>query len=91
MTGAHCRCRQWTTLHALLVAADEEPANGGIRREPALPEHEAITPEPASAAREFAIFDDEPDDEVPKARALSGRTPAIARQAAMDPNDGIEL
>ena len=24
---------------------DEDPANGGIRREPELPEHEAIAPE----------------------------------------------
>ena len=72
---------------------DEDPANGGIRREPELPEHEAITPEePISApAPENFIADDSDDDEAIKARILRGQARSLARQASMDPDDGIAL
>ena len=72
---------------------DEDPANGGIRREPELPEYEAITPEgpiPASAPENF-IVDASDDDEAIKARILRGRARSLARQASMDPDDGIAL
>ncbi|KGJ05226.1 type IV secretion system protein VirD4 [Paracoccus halophilus] len=67
-----------------------DPANAGIRREPELPEHEEIVP-PPSPAREFDILDDEPDLDAAKARALRQRMRAVARQASMNPDDGIEL
>ena len=63
----------------------------GIRREPELPEHEEIVPPPPSPAREFDILDDEPDLDTAKARALRQRMRAVARQASMNPDDGIEL
>ncbi|MGK9166694.1 conjugal transfer protein TraG [Inquilinus limosus] len=69
----------------------EDPANGGIRREPMLPEHEAISPEAAESVREFADLEDEPDDEAVKARAVRRAMRVAARQAAMDPDDGIRL
>ena len=69
-----------------------EDADGGIRREPELPEHEDIAPEPTPSAREeFAGLDDEPDDDAQRARQLQGRFRSIARQASLDPDDGIEL
>ncbi|MBY8917991.1 conjugal transfer protein TraG [Nitratireductor sp. L1-7-SE] len=68
-----------------------DPANAGIRREPELPEHEEIVPPPPSPAREFDILDDEPDLDAAKARALRQRMRAVARQASMNPDDGIEL
>ena len=69
-----------------------EDADGGIRREPELPEHEDIAPEPAPSAREeFAALDDEPDDDAQRARQMQGRFRSIARQASLDPDDGIEL
>ncbi|GGE55176.1 conjugal transfer protein TraG [Agaricicola taiwanensis] len=71
-------------------AAEGDPANAGIRREPELPEHEEIVP-PPSPAREFDILDDEPDLDAAKARALRQRMRAVARQASMNPDDGIEL
>ena len=69
-----------------------EDADGGIRREPELPEHEDIAPEPAQSAREeFAGLDDEPDDDAQRARQMQGRFRSIARQASLDPDDGIDL
>ena len=74
--------------------ADEtegDPANAGIRREPDLPEHEEIIPPPSSPAQEFDFLDDDPDVDSAKARALRSRMRMIARQASMNPDDGIEL
>jgi type IV secretion system protein VirD4 len=68
---------------------DEDTANGGIRREPALPEHEAIVPEEQRRNTEFALLEEEPDDDVVPANAMSLR--AVARQAALDPDDGLGL
>ncbi len=68
-----------------------DPDNAGIRREPELPEHEEIIPPPTTPAQEFDILDDEPDVDAAKARALRSRMRMIARQASLDPNDGIEL
>jgi len=69
----------------------DDPANGGIRREPELPEHEEVAPERAAPAPEFAFSDEEPDDEVQRARILRQQATSVARQAAMDPGDGIDL
>jgi type IV secretion system protein VirD4 len=68
-----------------------DPANGGIRREPELPEHEEIAPERTPAVPEFAFSDEEPDDEVQRASILRRQVSGVARQAAMDPDDGIDL
>ncbi|WP_306119143.1 MULTISPECIES: conjugal transfer protein TraG [unclassified Roseitalea] len=66
--------------------------DGGIRREPEIPEHEDIAPErPAPAREEFASLDDEPDDEAQRAKQLQDRFRGVARQASLDPEDGIEL
>ncbi|QGM97274.1 conjugal transfer protein TraG [Methylocystis parvus] len=75
------------------TASDEDPANGGIRREPELPEHEDVAPlEPTPAAPLDALATDEPDDEEAiKARLLRSQGRALARQAALDPEDGIVL
>jgi type IV secretion system protein VirD4 len=71
--------------------ADDDPANGGIRREPSLPEHEAIVSEQPKPSPEFALLEDEPDDEPVSARALNQDLRTIARQAALDPDDGLGL
>ena len=70
---------------------EEGDPNSGIRREPALPEHEAMVAEQPRPSREFAIVEDEPDDDGVRATALRQHMRNVARQAAMDPNDGIEL
>ena len=69
-----------------------DDADGGIRREPEIPEHEAIAPErPTPAREEFAALEDEPDDDAQRAKQLQDRFRGVARQASLDPDDGIEL
>lgn len=68
-----------------------DQANGGIRREPELPQHEEAAPEPAPAKPEFEFSDEEPDDEVQRATTLRKQAANIARQASMDPDDGLGL
>jgi type IV secretion system protein VirD4 len=76
---------------ARIVRAQEDAANGGLRREPELPEHVAIAPETtAPPAQEFAIVDDEPEDAARQA-AVRRRMQGLARQASLDPGDGIDL
>ena len=69
----------------------DDAANGGIRREPELPQHEEIVPEQATPAPEFVFGEEDPDDEAVRARALRQQARGLARQAAMDPGDGMEL
>jgi type IV secretion system protein VirD4 len=71
--------------------SNDDPDNAGIRREPELPEHEAIAPESLAPADPFAILVDEPDDEPAQVAALRQRMRGVARQAALDPGHGIEL
>lgn len=81
-------------LVAELAKAEADTANSGLRREPELPDHIAIAKEttPAGAADEFAIvLDEEPDDTVQQARVLRQQMRGVARQAALDPHDGIDL
>lgn len=68
-----------------------DPTNAGIRREPELPEYEEILPPPPSPAQEFELLDDEPDVDAAKANAMRARMRMVARQASLDPGDGIEL
>jgi type IV secretion system protein VirD4 len=93
----------WTRLprpHPVAAAAggsvagllgDDDAANGGIRREPALPDHEAIAAEEPTVIPEFALLDDEPDDEAVRARSMNQGFRGVARQAALDPDDGLGL
>ena len=55
----------------------DDPANGGIRREPELPQHEDILPEPSKAAPEFTFLDEDPDDDALRARALLQQAPRL--------------
>lgn len=93
----------WSTLSprtpdpALLAEveqAERDAANGGLRREPELPEPVDIvskTPEPRPVD-EFALMRDEtPVDAARQRQALRRQMRGLARQAAMDPNDGLDL
>ncbi len=71
------------------VSAEDAP-EGGIRQEPEVPEHEQVAPAPSPPQQEFA-FDDEPDDEPTEAAMLRKQARSVARQAALDPDDGIDL
>ena len=76
---------------AAAAGAEGDPANAGIRREPELPEHEEIVAPPPSPEQEFEFVDDEPDVDAAKARAMRQRMRMVARQVAMNPDDGIDL
>lgn len=71
-------------------AALPDPANGGIRQEPELPEHEAIVPA-RDPAGEFAILEDEPDDEPQRQRTMAALQRQVARNAAIDRGDGMAM
>ncbi|MGH7073621.1 MAG: type IV secretory system conjugative DNA transfer family protein, partial [Stellaceae bacterium] len=69
-----------------------DPANGGIRREPELPDHEAIAPEKPNPAQEFETGqDDEPDDDAQRQRAIRRNMRAAARQTPLDPGDDMDM
>ena len=72
-----------------------DPANAGIRREPELPEHEAIAPKrPAvKPSREFDDGDEADGGlDAVKSRVLQDRAArSLARQVSQDPADGMEL
>jgi type IV secretion system protein VirD4 len=98
--AAPCANREddWSALkpvarEAAPSAADaNDDADGGIRREPTLPEHEQIAPEPGPPPeKEFVFAEDEQDDDTARTRVLAARARRVARQAALDPNDGIAL
>jgi type IV secretion system protein VirD4 len=74
-----------------IQASVDDPANSGIRREPELPEHENIAPEASKPPPEFDFTEDEGDGDAIRARVLRRSVSGLARQAAMDPDDGLEL
>jgi type IV secretion system protein VirD4 len=56
-----------------------------------LPDHEAIVAEEPAPSTEFTFSDDEPDGDATPAGAMRQRFIRVARQAALDPDDGIAL
>ena len=73
-------------------------ADGGVRRAPDLPVEVALTPEDVQAREEFDFDEtasgDDADEDAVLAKALRRerqRFTAVARQAALDPGDGIDL
>ncbi|MER9291534.1 conjugal transfer protein TraG [Mesorhizobium sp. M0510] len=81
-------------LSAEAEKAEQDAANGGVRREPELPDHVAIAKENSGLRpqEEFAIIDDdEPEDAARQSRILRQQMGGVARQVALDPNDGIEM
>jgi len=93
----HSNTDDWSTLSPIappqksVKVQSAEDNDGGIRREPEIPEHEDVSPELPLPTEEFAALDDEPDDEAQRAKAMQARFRTVARQAALDPDDGIEL
>jgi type IV secretion system protein VirD4 len=74
-----------------LSGARQSTANSGVRREPELPEHENIAPDALKPPPEFDFTEDEGDSDAIRARVLRMNVSSLARQAAMDPDDGLEL
>ncbi|SEE64983.1 type IV secretion system protein VirD4 [Rhizobiales bacterium GAS188] len=78
-------------LVAVTEQAEEDEANSGIRREPELPEHEAMVKETSEPLQEFAIVEDKPDELTRRNDVLRRRMSRLARQASMDPGDDLGL
>jgi type IV secretion system protein VirD4 len=79
-------------LVAALKAEDE--ANGGLRREPELPDHVAVVKETTGPKRtddEFAVVDDTPEQAARQVQVFRQRQRGVARQVTMDPGDGLGL
>jgi type IV secretion system protein VirD4 len=92
----------WSRLPVPVVSAGEEAsssggtpvddlANSGIRREPELPEHEEIVQVHVKVAPEFVFAEEDSEDDALRARALRQQARGLARQAALDPGDGMKL
>jgi type IV secretion system protein VirD4 len=101
-SGRSSRTDGWSTLGTLKPAANrtdsaepagEDTANSGLRREPELPDHIAIAKETTvpSPAEEFTVVLDDDEDAVRQSRLQRQQMRGVARQVAMDPNDGMEL
>jgi type IV secretion system protein VirD4 len=97
--GGSARIDGWLSLRQVtpelvpLSAKKEiDPANSGLRREPELPEHVAIASETshAEAAEEFSVMLDDDDDATRQSQVLRQRR-GVARQAALDSGDGMDL
>jgi type IV secretion system protein VirD4 len=69
----------------------DDPANSGIRREPELPVHEDIAAEVLRPPTEFEFAEERDDSVAVRARVMRTNRSGLARQAAMDPGDGLEL
>lgn len=65
--------------------------NGGLRREPELPQHEEIEIKAPLAEHEFDAGPDEPDADAVQAQALSRAMQGLARATSLDPDDGMDL
>ena len=88
----HPQKKEWCdTIAPLPEATSDDSANAGIRREPELPAHEEIVPEPRDPVQEFDLTVDEPDDDAQRLRAMQRQARATARQASLDPDDDMGL
>jgi type IV secretion system protein VirD4 len=72
--------------------ASREESDGGLRREPELeaPDSAEHAPPPAPA-NEFDLDDTDADDTAQRQQLLADRMRQTARQASLDPGDGIAL
>ncbi|WP_374575974.1 conjugal transfer protein TraG [Phenylobacterium sp.] len=72
------------------AGGDGEETEGGLRREPEFAPPDAVMPAP-SLGPEFDFADDTADEAPVQAATLQRRMAGVARQAALDPDDGVEL
>ena len=73
------------------LAAVADNANAGIRREPDLPEQEEIVAPASRPQSEFEFGEPQDDDDAARHERLQERLSGAARQASLDPDDGIAL
>jgi type IV secretion system protein VirD4 len=66
-------------------------SNGGIRREPELPQHEEVVIKAPLVDNEFDAVPDEGDTDALQATALSRSMQGLARSVSLDPDDKMGL
>ncbi|MGY4509605.1 conjugal transfer protein TraG [Bradyrhizobium sp. USDA 3650] len=66
-------------------------SNGGIRREPELPQHEEVVISSPLAENEFDTAPDDADADVAQATALTRSMQGMARTVSLDPDDKMGL
>jgi len=82
----------WADSIVVTAAAPvEDPANASIRREPELPVHEEIAPEPRKTLNEFEPIDEDADDEPQRRRVIQRSMGAVARQISLDSADDMQM
>lgn len=72
----------------------EDKANASLRREPELPEHVEIVhekKEPVPESEFSFMLDDDQEDSARQRQAMRRQMGGLARQASLDPDDGINL
>jgi len=80
-----------TSVATAQASTEDDAANGGIRREPELPEHEEIAPPPVKAVQEFDPPEEGGDDDAQRLLAFQRNARTVARQASLDPADDMGL
>lgn len=65
--------------------------NGGIRREPELPQHDDVVIRAPLAENEFDAVPDDGDADAVQATALNRAMPGLARSVSLDPDDKMGL
>ncbi|WP_282950305.1 MULTISPECIES: conjugal transfer protein TraG [unclassified Sphingopyxis] len=74
------------------VEDESDSANSGIRQEPEIPAHEDVAPPLRPVQGEFDYADDDAQSDAARARAAADRRMSrAARNASLDPGDGIDL
>jgi type IV secretion system protein VirD4 len=73
------------------VKRGSRDSNGGIRREPELPQHEDIVIKAPLVENEFDAAPDDGDADAVQAKALSRSMQGVARSVAIDPDDPMDL
>ncbi|MGI9374929.1 MAG: conjugal transfer protein TraG [Tsuneonella suprasediminis] len=74
------------------ATAEDDAENADLRREPDMERHIDIAPPPSPApANEFELDEPEPDTDAARQATVRRQIQGMARQASLDPDDGIEL
>jgi type IV secretion system protein VirD4 len=74
------------------AAAEDDAANADLRREPEMERHIDIAAPPSPApVNEFELDEPEPDADAARQATVRRQMQGMARQASLDPDDGIEL
>ena len=81
----------WAGTVAEPPSDETDLANAGIRREPELPEHEELVPQPRKRTDEFELIEDEADDDAQRQRVMQRTFGSIARQVSLDPGDDMRM